>query len=131
MENLADNERSSVTAQQIDEVLQAVKGLSDRQTTSLIDVLERFEEVRAGIASNQQATVSVEAALRAAADDGSDERFGELAEHLAAMSSDVKSTVRAVVGLGADFTGLDAAVGQARCATARRHRTTRLHGCCA
>ena len=118
MEHLADrfgrvdNERTTVVAQQIDEVLQAVKGLSDRQTTSLIDVLERFEEVRAGIASTQEATLSVEAALRAAAADGSDERFGELAQQLASMSSDVKSTVRAVVGLGADFTGLRAEVQQ-------------------
>ena len=112
LESLADTfgrveaERATTIAQQIDEVRQAVNGLSDRQATALMDVLERFEQVGATVAATQEATRSVEAALRSAAEDGTDERLGELTQQLTSLSSDVKSTVRAVVGLGADFTGL-------------------------
>jgi chromosome segregation ATPase len=101
-----DAERATAVAQQLDEVRQAVDGLSDRQAAGLMDVLERFEHVSDNVASAQATTLSVEAALRTAAEGGTDERLGELAQQITTLSGDVKSTVRSVVGLAADLGGL-------------------------
>ncbi|MEY2402568.1 MAG: hypothetical protein QOD38_119, partial [Acidimicrobiaceae bacterium] len=112
LESLADTfgrveaERATTFAQQIDEVRRAVNELSDRQSTGLTDVLQRFESVSENVATTQEATRALEIVVRSSAEDGSNELMGELTQQLTSLTSDVKSTVRAVVGLGADFTGL-------------------------
>jgi chromosome segregation ATPase len=103
-----DSERTTAVAQQLDEVRQAVSNMSDRQARALLDVLDRLEQVSTSVTATQDATRSVETALRSVAEDGTDERLGEFAQQLISLSTDVKSTVGAVTGLSADFTGLRA-----------------------
>jgi chromosome segregation ATPase len=68
-----------------------------------MDVLDRFEQVSANVATTNETTRSVEAAVKSAAADGTHERLGELTQHITSLSSDVNSTVRAVMGLGPDL----------------------------
>jgi chromosome segregation ATPase len=106
-----DSERAATIAAQMDDVRQSVSGLSERQATALAEVVSRFEQVSANAAATQQTARGIEAALQAqtlAADDTTGQRLGDLTEQVASLSSDVKSTVRALVGLGADVTGLRA-----------------------
>jgi chromosome segregation ATPase len=112
LESLADSfgrvdaERATAFAEQIDDVRQAVNELNSRQATTSMDVTRRFEELSAVVASGEETSRSLEAAVRASLEAGTTEQLGDLTQQVTTLSSDVKSTVRALVGLGADFTGM-------------------------
>jgi chromosome segregation ATPase len=77
-----DAERATTITEQIDDVRQAVSGLGERQASTLTELLKRIDQ------------------------NGEGGHVGELTEQLTSLVGDVKSNVRAVVGLGSDISGL-------------------------
>jgi chromosome segregation ATPase len=114
LDDLADNvtrfdsEQAAAVHTHIDELRQAVHALGDRQANALMDVVQRFEQVSANASETQEAVRSIDAALAgmvAPRDDGG-EQLGDLAQQVAALNADVRSSIRSVVGLSADLTAL-------------------------
>ncbi|HEX4821164.1 MAG TPA: hypothetical protein VFV00_13260 [Acidimicrobiales bacterium] len=103
-----DSEQSEAVRTHIDELRQAVHALGDRQANALMDVVQRFEQVSANASDTQEAIRSIDAAISSLSTPRDDARdvIGDLAQQMAALTADVRSSVRSVVGLGADLTAL-------------------------
>jgi hypothetical protein len=73
-----------------------------------MDVVQRFEQVSANASETREAVRSIDAALAgmAAPRDDAGEQVGDLAQQVAALNADVRSSIRSVVGLSADLTAL-------------------------
>ena len=96
LESLADAfgrveaERATLITSEIDSVRQAVDALAGAQSETARDVAQRVELLLAS------STAPDDAALQAS----------QVSDQVTSLASDVKSAIRAVVGLGADVTGL-------------------------